>query len=89
MTTQTIMHPDDDRTTIDGLKGRIVDYLSSPMRGRMFGHLMTELSLQKGKRLPSGLAESRALDRALQELRKAGRIKFAKCEWWLVSNPSA
>ena len=87
MTTQTTMHRDDDRMTIDRLKGRIVEYLREPTHGRMFGHLMVELGLQKGKRLPSGLAESRALDRALQELRKAGRIKFAKCEWWPISNP--
>jgi len=78
------MHPNDPRVTIDWLKGKIVEYLKAPIRGQVFGHLMAEFGLQKAKYLPSGLAESRALDRALQELRKAGRIKYDKCQWWLT-----
>jgi len=38
------MHPNDPRVTIDWLK--------TPTRGQMFGHLMAKFGLQKGKYLP-------------------------------------
>ena len=72
------------RDKIDELKGRILEYLKDPVRGQMSGHLMGEFGLRKGAYLPGGLPESRALDRALQELRKAGRIRYERRQWWLA-----
>lgn len=51
--------------------------------GQTFGHLLAEFGLQKGRYLASGLPETRALDRALQQLRKAGRIRFENRQWVL------
>lgn len=68
---------------VDALKGQIVEYLKNPVRGQTFGHLMAEFGLQKGRYLDSGLPESRALDRALQALRKAGKVRFERREWHL------
>jgi hypothetical protein len=70
---------------IEDLKVRILAYLANPARGQMMGHMMAEFGLEKGRYMPdSGLAESRCLDRALQDLRKKGAIRYDKCQWWLV-----
>lgn len=76
-----------DHAFIETLKVRVLAYLENPAHGRTKGHLMLELGLRKGCFLPSGLPESRSLDRALQELRKAGKIRFTRSQWF-ISDPS-
>lgn len=70
-----------DRTVIDGLKTKIVEYLKNPVHGTRRSNLMDEFGLEMGRHLPSGLPQSRALDRALQELRRDGVIEYESKQW--------
>ena len=72
---------------IELAKGNILIHLALSNAGRTSGHLMVACGLQKGHHLwdeDSGLPHSRILDRALQGLRKAGKIRFANRQWELV-----
>ena len=67
----------------DELKAKILEYLKNPVRGATLAHLMAEFNLGTTTS-PSYVAASRPLDRALQALRKEGRIRFTNRQWQLV-----
>lgn len=72
---------------IELAKGNILIHLTRPNVGRTSGHLMVACGLQKGAYISNGtsfLPESRVLDRALQELRKEGKIRFVNRQWELA-----
>lgn len=76
------------RESIDAAKHAVLTHLARPDAGRTMGHLMVVCGLDynvfvwddRGK----CLAGSRVLDRALQELRRSGKIVFRNRQWWLV-----
>lgn len=75
-------------------QAKILAYLANPVQGQTFGHLMAVLgfdytdpySLSKARRI-DGVAESRVLDRALQKLRKAGKVTFDHKVGWSLHSP--
>lgn len=75
-------------------KDKVLNYLKDPAQGRTFGHLMLYLGFkpspgflappeQRRATEVHGLPQSRVLDRALQSLRREGKIRHAKREWFL------
>lgn len=74
------------RAAIDAAKLGVLAHLASRSAriiGRSKGHLMRALCLTDAGRV-DGLPHSRVLDRALQELRRAGKIRYDHRQWWLV-----
>lgn len=72
---------------IELAKGNILIHLALSNAGRTSGHLMVACGLQKGQNVwdgGTGLPHSRVLDRALQGLRKDGKIRFVNRQWELV-----
>lgn len=75
----------DTRIIVGNVALQVLDYLKGPvMKGRTAGHLMQVCGLRDGARTPDGLPESRVLDRALQKLRRNGKIKYVGREWFIV-----
>jgi hypothetical protein len=78
---------------VEDTKSRVLDYLKNPTQGQTFGHLMLFLGFGRAERgnreknRVDGVAHSRILDRALQSLRKAGKIQFADRQWKLTVDP--
>lgn len=72
------------RAAIDAAKAGVLEYLARPLRDvATMARLMDALSLTRAGRV-DGLPHSRVLDRALQELRRAGKIRYERRQWWLV-----
>jgi len=63
---------------------RLKEIKSGVIGGQTKDHFMAHLNLRKATYFPSGLPQSRALDRALQELRKDGKIVFKNRQWELT-----
>jgi hypothetical protein len=91
MSSRTVIWVSDDRAIgviIEVLKGNILDHLKGIQQGQIGGrtkdHFMAVCKLQRAAYFPSGLPQSRALDRALQELRKDGKIAFVNRQWELT-----
>jgi len=84
-----------DNTAIAQARAKIVEVLRPTLPGGHIygmttGDLMEVCGLQKGKytRGDHGLPHSRILDRALQELRKAGVIEYRKkARLWIKYTP--
>ena len=64
------------RAAIDAAKSGVLEYLARPLRDvATMARLMGALGLRRGQ-FVDGLPHSRVLDRALQELRRAGKIRY-------------
>jgi hypothetical protein len=73
---------DRKRESIDAAKAAILKHLAlADSATREFAHLMTACGLQYGE-MVDGLPHSRVLDRALQELRKAGKVACGPRRAW-------
>lgn len=78
------------REAIDNAKASVLAHLARtdvPI-GRTAGHLMAVCGFTKGDKFwagGAGFPHSRLLDRALQELRKEGKIRFERPEWKIVT----
>jgi hypothetical protein len=75
---------------------KILEYLKNPTQGQTFGHLLVVLGFDYCPQYPErtgtgkthrieGLAETRILDRALQGLRKAGKVRFERNVGWVLA----
>jgi hypothetical protein len=72
---------------VETAKTRILEYLKNPTEGQTFGHLQNVCDLRAGRTVEgngAGLPETRVLDRALQGLRKAGKVEFRNRQWFLT-----
>ena len=67
---------------IEITKDRVLKYLKEPTGGRMFVDLLPVSGLRRGCFI-EGTSEYRVLDRALQQLRKTGKIEFDAQGWKL------
>jgi hypothetical protein len=63
---------------------RILNYLKNPTQGQKFGHLMAVFEFKFNERV-DGVSMSRILDRALQKLRKAGKVTFTPRRGWVLT----
>lgn len=83
MSTQAL---DPTRQVIETTKTQILSYLKTH-GGQTFGHLVVaileeRMGYQHGDRV-EGTSLNRILDRALQKLRKVGKIEFVDRQWKL------
>lgn len=75
------------RAAIDAVKGRVMEHLERAVPSDTFNRMMVACGLDPRGRI-GGLPHARILDRALQELRRAGQIRFVDRRWQFVRGGS-
>jgi hypothetical protein len=70
------------KEAVEVTQGKVLEYLKNPTKGAMFVDILPMCGLRRGE-FVEGVSEYRILDRALQELRKAGKIEFDVKGWTL------